>query len=59
MMKNAKNPKAMLSSLINKNPQMKSVMDLIQKSGGDPRAAFYKLADEKGIDPNTILNMLK
>lgn len=34
-------------------------MDLINQSGGDPKAAFYKLAQEKGIDPQQILDMLK
>lgn len=59
LMKNASNPQAMLQSLVNKNPEMKSVMNLVQQSGGDPKTAFYKLAQEKGVDPNTILQMLK
>ena len=59
MVKNAGNPKAMLNSLISKNPQMKSVMDMVQQSGGDPKAAFYKMAEQKGVDPNTILQMLQ
>lgn len=59
MIRNAGNPKAMLNSLINSNPQMKNVMSLVQQSGGDPKAAFYKLAEQKGVDPNTILQMLQ
>ena len=41
------------------NPQIKYVMDLVNQNGGDPKAAFYKLAEEKGIDPNEIINILK
>ena len=40
-------------------PQYKQVMDLVQQSGGDPKAAFYKLAQQRGIDPNEILNALR
>ena len=59
MVKSAGNPQAMLQTLIQNNPQMGQVMTLINQSGGDPKAAFYKLAQEKGIDPQQILDMLK
>ena len=59
MVKSAGNPQAMLQTLIQNNPQMRQVMTLINQSGGDPKAAFYKLAQEKGIDPQQILDMLK
>lgn len=57
LVKNSGNPQAMLQSLMNKNPEMKNVMNIVQQSGGDPKAAFYKLAQEKGVDPNTILQL--
>lgn len=59
MVKSVGNPQAMLQMLIQNNPQMRQVMTLINQSGGDPKAAFYKLAQEKGIDPQQILDMLK
>lgn len=59
MVRSAGNPQAMLQSMIQNNPQMRQVMTLINQSGGDPKAAFYKLAQEKGIDPQQILDMLK
>lgn len=55
----ASNPKQALQSVIQQNPQMKQVMDLVQKSGGDPREAFYALAREKGVDPEEVLKSLK
>lgn len=47
------------SMLYAKNPQMMQVMELVNSMGGDPKAAFYKLAAQKGVDPNSILSMLK
>lgn len=50
----------MMQSLLNaKNPQMAEVIQLVQSMGGDPKAAFYKLAAQKGVDPNSILSMLR
>ena len=59
LFKGAKNPQALLQNMMQTNPQIKYVMDLVNQNGGDPKAAFYKLAEEKGIDPNEIINILK
>ena len=59
MVRSARNPQAMLDSMIKSNPQMQEVMNYVRASGGDPRQAFYKMAQEKGVDPNQILNQLK
>lgn len=59
MVRSAGNPQAMLGQLAQNNPQLRSVMDLVQKSGGDPKKAFYSLAQQRGVDPNEVLNMLK
>ena len=53
------NPQAMLQSMVQSNPQMKQVMDIINQSGGDPKAAFYKMAEEKGVNPEEVIAMLK
>ena len=57
--KSARNPQAMLQNMINQNPQYKQVMDYINKNGGDPKTAFYKLAEQQGVNPDDILNMFK
>ena len=41
------------------NPAMKQAIEYINANGGDPKDAFYKLAQERGVDPQTILNSLK
>lgn len=52
------NPQAMLNQMMSQNPKLRQVMDYVNQSGGDPKAAFYKMAQEKGIDPNAIINQL-
>lgn len=59
MFKNVKNPQMLIQNMMMQNPQMKQVMDFINQNGGDAKSAFYKLADQRGVDPNEILNMLK
>lgn len=57
--KTAGNPQALLNQMIQTNPQMKQVMDFVRASGGDPRAVFYRLAEQRGINPQAILDQLK
>ena len=59
MVNAAQNPQAMLNQLMTNNPQMKQVMDIVNQHGGDPKKAFYAMAEQNGIDPNDILNMMK
>ena len=42
-----------------KNPKIIEVMQLVNSMGGNPKEVFYKLAAQKGVDPNSILSMLK
>lgn len=55
----ASNQQIALQNAVNSNPQMKQVMNLIQQNGGDPKQTFYKLAQQRGINPDEIINMLK
>ena len=57
--KSAQNPQAMMQNMMAQNPHYKQVMDYVQQNGGDPKIAFYKMANEMGVDPNQIINMLK
>lgn len=49
----------MLRNVMAQNPQMRQVMDVVQKSGGDPQQAFYALARQKGVDPEQVLAALR
>ena len=59
MVKSAGNPQLMLNQLMQNSPQMQQVMQIVQKYGGDANKAFYALAEEKGINPQEILDLLK
>ena len=55
----AQNPQAALSQLAMSNPNMKKVMDIVSQYGGDANLAFRSIAEQNGIDPQEIMNMLK
>lgn len=59
MLSGAQDPGAMIGKMLEGNPNMKQITDLINNAGGDPRKAFYQLAQQKGVDPQEILNMMK
>ena len=59
MVRTAQNPQAVLNQLIMNNPQLKQVMDLVQKHGGDPMVALRKEAEAAEISLDEIMGMLK
>ena len=56
MFKTTNNPNAFVNQLVNKNPQIRQI---IQQYGGDPKTAFYKYAEANGINPDEVLGMLR
>ena len=59
MVQTAGNPQAAMSQLMQSNPMMAQVMQYVQQNGGDAKAAFYKAAQDMGIDPNSVLSQLR
>ena len=59
MLKGKSDPMQTLQTMAQSNPQIKQAFDIVQQNGGDMKTAFYKLAEQNGIDPNQVLNMLK
>ena len=59
MVKSAGNPQAMMNQLMQTNPQMRNVMSYINQNGGDPKRAFYRMAQEKNVDPDEILKLFR
>ena len=57
-MRNATNPQAMFNQMVSQNPKMQEIMQYINENGGDAKQAYYKMAEQKGIDPNYIINEL-
>ena len=58
IVRSARNPQAALMGMVNNNPQMKQVMDIVQKHDNDPMKAFREMAEENGLDPDEILSMI-
>ena len=40
-------------------PGMSDVLSLVNQKGGNAKQLFYSLAQQKGVDPEQILNMFK
>ena len=59
MVRSAGNPQALLAQMAQNNPQMRQAMELVGQYGGDPQKAFYALAQQRGVNPDEILNMLR
>lgn len=55
----AQNPKMAFEQMVQSNPQVQNVMNLVRQNGGDPKTAFYNLARQKGVNPDDILSMLR
>ena len=55
----AQNPQSMLNNMLTTNPQLQAVMNYVNSQGGDAKQAFYNLAQQRGVDPQTILDQLK
>lgn len=45
--------------MMQNNPNVKELNNLIQQSGGNPEVAFRKKAEEMGINPEEIIGMFK
>lgn len=59
MLNSSGNPQMMLQNMMSQNPRLKEAMDYVNANGGNPKEAFYKLAKERGINPDDIISMLK
>lgn len=59
MLKGSSDPMKVLQSMAQTNPKIKQAFDYVQQNGGDVQSAFYKLAEQNGVDPNNILNMIR
>ena len=55
LLKNS-NPNSIVQNLVNNNPKMKNIMQLMNSSGMTPKQFFYQYAQQNGIDPEQFLN---
>lgn len=59
MVKTAGNPQAMVSQMMQNNPNIKRIKEIGEQYNGDYEKAFRDTAKQMGIDPDEFLNNLK
>ena len=59
MIRSSGNPQAMMQQMMSNNPQYQQAMQLVQQAGGDPKQAFYQMANQMGVNPDEIIGMLR
>ena len=59
MVKSSGNPQLMLNQIMQMNPQLGQVMDIIKQYGGDANKAFAAIAEQNGINPQEIMDLLR
>ena len=59
LIKNSANPAQLFQNMAKTNPQVQSIMQMIQQTNQTPKQLFYQAAQQRGVDPNQILGMFK
>lgn len=52
-------PNAALANIINQNPNLRNLVMLAKSNGADLQQIFYTLAQQRGVNPNDIINALR
>ena len=47
-----------ITQIMQSNPALSQAMEYINANGGNAKDAFYKLAKEKGVDPQSVLDQV-
>lgn len=53
------NPQQAMQNMVMNSPDFRNIVNYINQNGGDARSAFYNLAAQKGINPESILQRLR
>lgn len=56
MLSNAQNPQAAVDMLAKENPMIANIMSI---SKGDLKGTFYRMCQEKGVNPDDIIKQLQ
>lgn len=59
MVSRSNNPMQLMQTMAQSNPQLQSILNLIQTSQKSPKDLFFEMAQQKGVDPQQILQMLQ
>lgn len=58
LVKSSSNPEQAMTSIMSQNPGFKKAVEAINMLG-NPEKLFYERAKQKGVDPNSIISLLK
>ena len=50
------NPQVAIQQMAQNDPRVKNVLDLVSQSGGDAKTLFYQVAQQRGVDPQPVLD---
>lgn len=59
MVSHSNNPMQLMQTMAQSNPQLQSILNLIQTSQKSPKDLFFEMARQRGVDPQQILQMLQ
>ena len=54
--KTSNNPMQMMQSAAQQNPQLQQTLNYISQNGGNAKQLYYNMCQQKGVDPNIIIN---
>ena len=57
--KNSQNPQMMLQNIIMQNPNMQGILSLMRANNASPQQIAQLLAQQKGIDLNSLIKELQ
>ena len=59
MVSHSNNPMQLMQTMAQSNPQLQSILNLIQTNQKSPKDLFFEMAQQRGVDPQQILQMLQ
>ena len=59
MVQMSSDPQTALLNIINQNPNLRNIVMLAKSNGSNLEQVFYALAQQRGVNPNDVLNALR
>ena len=59
MVSRSNNPMQLMQTMAQSNPQLQSILNLIQTSQKSPKDLFFEMAQQRGVDLRQILHIIQ
>ena len=53
------NPQMAIPQMFQNDPRIGQIINMINQNGGNGKALFYQIAQQKGLDPDTALSQIQ